>query len=75
MLPLESKTLFGRVKGMFQTEVKFGFVCPVTKRPVSSGPKGKGYKLKVISCNCMVLPYALNWVIVLICDFDIRGDG
>jgi hypothetical protein len=75
MLPVESKSLFGKVKGMFQTEVKFGFVCPVTKKPVSSGPNGKGYVLKVISLNCIVPSNALNLVMLLICDSNIHGDG
>jgi archaellum component FlaC len=37
--------LLGKVKGMFQNMLQFNFVCPVTKKPVKSGPEGKGYKL------------------------------
>jgi hypothetical protein len=47
MLPVDSKSLFGKLKGMYQTEVQFVFVCPVTKMPAQSGPEGKGYKMKV----------------------------
>jgi hypothetical protein len=47
MLPVEKKTLFGSVRGMFQTELQFWFICPITKKPVKSGPKGKGYRIQV----------------------------
>lgn len=49
MLPVENKSMFGRVKNIFQSEMCFVFVCPVTKKSVESGPKGKGYKIRVQS--------------------------
>ena len=39
--------MFGKLKGIFQQEVCVLFVCPVTKKPVKSGPNGLGYRLKV----------------------------
>ena len=47
MLPANPKSAFGKLKSAFKNDYLIFFVCPVTKKVVKSGPKGKGYTYSV----------------------------